>query len=143
MIVRVYNDNVHPYSEKYKGRQITIPSKGYIEMDLNEAHHFLGTNPGIANRDASGLQSPETYKKLRIERPQETKTKAQAQAKSFDCHACNKRFESKSAYESHVEEMHLGVLKDPEVAEKIVKRTGRPKKGVTSDASTDRDGGAT
>lgn len=140
MIVRVYNDNTYPYAEKYQGKQINIPAKGFIEMDLNEAHHFLGNNPGIANRDASGLQDPKTYKMLRIERPQDTKAKM-AQEKQHTCNACGKQFHSKEAYESHVEEMHLGSLKDAETAEKIVKRKGRPKKEVTIDTSADRDGG--
>lgn len=69
MIVKVWNDNVHPYKEKFRGKTIEIGPRDYVEMDLNEAHIFLGVMPPNIEVDAGGIQKPTSYKMLRIERP--------------------------------------------------------------------------
>lgn len=66
-LVRVYNDNVFPYEEVFKGDQILIPSKKFIEMDEDEAVQFKGTfKSPVLNVD--GVHLPEGYKMIRIER---------------------------------------------------------------------------
>lgn len=140
MLVKVVNDNVHPYSEKYKGKMIHIPAKGSIEMDLNEAAQFLGTNPGIARTEASGLQDPTTYKMLRIEQPGAVKAKVE---QKFVCMMDGKEFFSQSALDTYILENHASSLVDEDGAREQIqkKKTGRPKKDVKHDASSNRDGG--
>lgn len=141
MIVKVVNDNVHPYTEKFKGNVISIPPKGHVEMDHNEAAQFLGSNPGIARTLGNGLQDPKTYKMLRIE-PLGQKPAADAKTKEFVCMACNKDLVSKKALEEHIETEHVEAMVDEDAKEKVKRKPGRPKKEVTHDTSTDRNGGA-
>jgi hypothetical protein len=133
MLVKVVNDNVHPYSEKFKGVQIHIPPKGFIEMDWNEASDFLGTMPGNLEVDANGIQKPTSYKMLRIERGP-TKVEAKEQ---FICMACNQDLVNKNALDAHIESEHMDEMVDLDAKEKITKRRGRPSKGVKDDAGTD------
>lgn len=140
-MVRVYNDNVHPYSEKFNGQNINIPPKGFIEMDFYDANLFLGTMPGNLEVDASGIQKPTSYKMLRIQK--EWSSEPQTEVKKYICHACNKDLLTKSAYESHIEEFHLDDFADKETKEAIVKKRGRPAKGVKDDTSANRNGSET
>jgi hypothetical protein len=139
MLVRVVNDNVYPYSEKYRGKMINIPPKGFVEMDFNEASHFLGTNPGTAEVDAGGSPKPESYKMLRIERPDQTKA-AVPESKKWVCMADGREFPTQSALEAHVAENYMDDMVDEKAKEKL-KAKRKSKKGVTDDTSTDRDGG--
>jgi hypothetical protein len=65
MKVQVVNDNVHPYSEEFKGQKITIEPKGHIEMERDDAVLFLGTFNSII-RTVDGNPDPISYKKLKI-----------------------------------------------------------------------------
>lgn len=140
MLVRVYNDNVYPYKEKFKGNWIEIQPKSFVEMDHNEASLFLGTMPGNIQVGANGLQKPESYKMLRI---QKDWTVADApEVKKYVCHACNTDLLTKAAYESHVETMHLEQMSpDDKEAMTVAKKRGRPAKGVKDDTSANRNGG--
>jgi hypothetical protein len=71
MLVKVVNDNVHPYREKFRGKDIYIEPKGAIEMDLNDAHAFLGTMPPNIEVDANGIQKPTSYSGLEVFRVHE------------------------------------------------------------------------
>jgi hypothetical protein len=66
MQVRVWNDNDHPHSEKYKGDKLEIAPHGYIEMDQDEANQFLGQYTPIVRR-GDGTPDPRFFKRLRIE----------------------------------------------------------------------------
>jgi hypothetical protein len=62
---RVYNDNVHPHRELFKGTQIEIHAGGYVDMDFEDALLFEGQFfPMIKN--AGGQQCPTSYKRLRV-----------------------------------------------------------------------------
>lgn len=75
MKVKVHNDNIHPYSEEFKGEKIHIEAKKWIEMERDEAIMFLGTFNSII-RDVDGNPSPKSYKKLRIEEPKKVEKSA-------------------------------------------------------------------
>lgn len=139
MLVRVFNDNVHPYTERYRGKTIHIEPKGYVEMDMNEAAHFLGTNPGTAQVDASGIPKPESFKMLRIEKPGDAKYEAPA-SKKWICHRDGREFPTQAALEKHVLENYMDDL-DDEGREKLTKKTAKAKKGVKHDSSANSDGG--
>lgn len=66
MDVKIWNDNVHPYKEKFKGVEIKIDPKTFIKMEREEAVLFLGQFSSIV-RDADGAPHPLGFKKLRIE----------------------------------------------------------------------------
>ncbi len=67
-ICKVWNDNVHIYEEKFKGVNYIIAPKGCVEMELDEAHQFLGTFKAIVKRGDDTVD-PRCYKMLRIEAP--------------------------------------------------------------------------
>lgn len=135
MLVKVVNDNVHPYVEKFKGQHIHIPPKGFVEMDWNEASQFLGTMPPNIEVDANGEQKPTSYKMLRIEKG--ISVKPESIVPEFLCMACNKDMHSKLSLDAHIEAEHMETMVDQEAKEKIVKRRGRPSKGVKDDTGTD------
>jgi hypothetical protein len=128
MLVKVVNDNVHPYREKFRGKDIYIEPKGAIEMDLNDAHAFLGTMPPNIEVDANGIQKPTSYKQLRIEKAGAPKAPA---SKSFVCMKDGKEFGSQAELDRHIEENFADDIVDEEAREKVVaKRRGRkPKEG--------------
>jgi hypothetical protein len=142
MLVKVWNDNKHPYTEKYKGETIHIPAHSYITMDWNEASHFLGTMPSNLLVDNSGKQKPETYKMLRIEHPGQA---PKADVKQWACHSCGKDLNTKAAYQAHIEEFHAEDFVDEESKEKALpKKRGRPStKGVKDDTGNYRDSSET
>jgi hypothetical protein len=135
MFVKVWNDNVHPYSEKYMGKDVYIAPKAFIEMDHNEASHFLGTRPPNVEVDANGIQKPTSYKMLRIEKGNGSKTPTPKQ--EFRCMADGKVFHSQAELDAYIAENHVESMVDEKAKEKITKRRGRPPKGVKDDASAD------
>lgn len=62
---RVFNDNVHPYRETFKGTLIEIPVGGSVDMDFEEALQFEGTARSMI-KNAGGQQCPTSFKKLRV-----------------------------------------------------------------------------
>src|SRR5436190_604337 len=69
-LARVHNDNVHPFSQEFKGNRINIPAGGFIEMEIEEAIEFKGEYfPMKKNKD--GGQDPRSYKKIRVVNPGE------------------------------------------------------------------------
>lgn len=137
-MVRVYNKNVHPYKEKWRGTEYSIEAGGYIEMDFYDANNFLGTKqPNIAV-DGNGIQLPTSYKMLQIVKPEHYGK--EDSPVHYVCHACNKEFGTKAALNNHAETAHLEVMVDEEAVEKVIKKRGRPK-GSIDDSSRNRDGG--
>ena len=122
MQVRVWNDNTYPHTEEFKGEKITIPSKGSILMEWNEAHEFKGRYTPII-KDGGGQPIPQSFKMIRIE-----KIDAQSpeeKTPGFPCQACGKVYESQGVLDVHIDEQHLEAMADQEVAQK---RRGRPRK---------------
>lgn len=68
-IVKVWNDNVHPHTEKFKGGLISIPAKSCIEMEYEEAVEFQGQFTGVARLAKNGAPDPAQFKMIRVERP--------------------------------------------------------------------------
>lgn len=127
MKVQVVNDNVHPYREKFRGQEIFIAPKGSIEMDMNEAHLFLGTMPPNIEVDGSGIQKPTSYKMLRIEMGG---AKAPAPVSKFKCMADGKEFNSQAELDAYIAENHTETMVDEDAKEKVVaKKRGRTPKG--------------
>lgn len=88
-LVKVWNDNVHPHSERFKGKEITIPAKGYIEMDFIDAVDFQGQFTSM-KKLGTGADDPRGFKMIRVERPAEPIFKDDPQV----FHATGKNFGS-------------------------------------------------
>lgn len=86
--VRVFNDNEHPFEQRFHGEVIKIPAKGFVEMDLYEASSFI-SKPSPMMKTGQGYD-PRGYKMLRI--PQEDLKKAR-----------EGEVEKVVAYKSHVD----------------------------------------
>jgi glycine/serine hydroxymethyltransferase len=66
-MVKVWNDNIYPHVEKFKGKEVHIPSKEFIEMDYDDAKQFQGQYkaPVISGQG----HDPRGFKKIRVENP--------------------------------------------------------------------------
>lgn len=64
---KIWNDNIYPHREMYKGDWIEIPAGGFISMDWDEAKQFEGQFFAM-HKNADGLtQDPKSFKKIRLE----------------------------------------------------------------------------
>lgn len=117
--VKVWNDNVHPYEERFQGEFIRIEPHKYVSMDYDKAVLFLGTFSGIMIK-GDGLHDPKSFKKLRIDtddRKEVIMSRSHMNDKDdkekvFVCHACTKEFLTKKGLERHVKEKHLSEMAD-------------------------------
>jgi hypothetical protein len=66
-MVKVWNDNIYPHSEKFKGKDVDIPAGAFIEMDYDDAKQFQGQyKPPKMNGQG---HDPRGFKKIRVENP--------------------------------------------------------------------------
>lgn len=117
--VRVWNDNVHPYKELFKGDQISIGPKKFIEMDEEEANQFRGTFAPMVF-DADGNDMPEGYKMIRIEKILADEVAPAPVVDDMLCLACSYKADSKADFAEHLKTHSDQVVVD-EVAEKQLK----------------------
>lgn len=73
-LVKVVNDNVHPYEERFRDQTIKIEAGKSIQMEHEDAVMFLGQMNSI-KRTVDGGPDPKSFKKLRIEDPKVEKSK--------------------------------------------------------------------
>jgi hypothetical protein len=129
--VYVRNDNVHPYSEKYKGRVIQIPAGESIQMDADDAKRFLAQCNGV-KVDADGQPDPRGFKRLRIE-AMTKQAEAEKPATVFVSHIDGKEFPTKKALEAHLEQFKDRVVKDENAEREMAQRPvgrGKSKSGA-------------
>lgn len=110
MKAKVWNDNIYPYSEMFRGDKITIAPGQFIEMDYMDAVQFRGTMNSISY-DADGAPRPESYKKIRIEEIKDAKP-ATVEDMSLDCNVCNYKAKDQVDFAKHVLENHADSLAD-------------------------------
>lgn len=67
--VKVWNKNVHPYKEVFKGTPIEIPAGGFVEMDYEEAVEFKGTFSPLPPEDCP--EPSKYYKMIVVDAPKE------------------------------------------------------------------------
>lgn len=100
MRVRVYNRNTHDYHNTFKGKNVTIPAGGYLEMDRSDAVQLKSKMVVIPNTfDGAGNQRPESFSRLELI-PVGSET-VNVQEK-FICHATGKEFDSEREYMAHL-----------------------------------------
>lgn len=102
MRVRVYNRNTHPYHNTFKGKNVTIPAGGFIEMDRSDAVQLKSKMVVIPNTfDGAGNQRPESFSKLELVPVGGGETVSKVTEK-FICHATGKEFDSEKEYMAHL-----------------------------------------
>lgn len=126
MMVRVYNDNKHPYKEHFKGKDISIEPGKFVVMDYFEAIEFRGTYSPI-KKDANDQPMPISFKMIRID---ETPVDAfEARVDEQKCIACGYKSSSPKDLEEHTKAAHAHQhVTDPEAEAEIRRRPGRPPK---------------
>jgi hypothetical protein len=117
-LVKVWNDNVHPYREEFRDKKIVIPAKGHIEMELDEAQLFKGSFASVPV-DADGNPTPEGYKMIRIEAVSSEST--HPEVKATKCMACSKDCSSVQELQDHIFADHKDIAVIDEEAEKALK----------------------
>lgn len=121
--VKVWNDNVHPYEESFKGDMIRIPAKGYIEMDADEALQFRGSFKAPV-KDADDNDLAIGFKMIRIEGADGPTAKVE-----YTCQLCKEPFQKEASLLLHAEHAHKADIFTDETAEaEIKRRPGRPAK---------------
>ncbi len=126
LIVKVWNKNSYPYSEKFKDQPITIEANSYVEMDYDEAVLFMGTfRTPVKMKD--GRQDPKSYKWLEIDKDDQKAVRdARASAagdaaeKTFVCHVCQKEFRTKNGLLKHTRDKHIGQLVDKDARDELL-----------------------
>lgn len=119
---RVWNDNVHPYKETFKGDKIEIGAKKFIEMSEDDAYQFKGTfSPMVL--DADGNDTPLGYKMIRLEKI--TADSALPEVDELRCLACGFKASSPGVLDLHAKESHADQVVVDEVAEAEIKSRKR------------------
>lgn len=65
-LVKVWNDNVHVFKQKFRGDMVEIPPKSFIEMDWADAHSFKSKGSPM-EFDGMGQPKAESFKMIRVE----------------------------------------------------------------------------
>jgi hypothetical protein len=122
-LVRVWNDNVHPFKQVFRDKEIYIGAKKCIEMEETEAYEFRGAYSPIT-RDGDGQPTPESYKMIRVEKTDKSAHKPVQAANEFVCQACGFKATNKKELDQHIDAEHLDQLTDKEEADKRRKKNG-------------------
>ena len=116
-LVRVWNDNVFPFRQLFRDKEIYIGAKKFVEMEETEAYEFRGAYSPII-RDGDGQPTPESYKMIRVERTDKTAHKPVVAPTENLCQACGRQFGSKKELDTHIDTEHLEAMADKDEADK-------------------------
>lgn len=119
--VKVWNDNVHDYKENFRGVEVFIKAKSFVEMEEMEAIKFRG-NFSPVEVDHDGQPLPRSYKMIRIEKIGDGQL---TEEKGFPCMACGKSYESEKVLNAHIEEKHSELWADQDFKEKKTKEKNK------------------
>ena len=123
MKVQVWNDKDMDHSEKWQGKLLNIPAKGFIEMEADEAHDFkCQFYPPYV--DANGVQLKSSFKRIRIVGD----IKKVESNLDLKCNACNYQAPTKESLEDHVIAKHADQATDKDFQDEIKKKAGRSNK---------------
>lgn len=131
--VRVWNDNTHAFTQKFRGETVKIPSKKYVLMEYDDASTFVGEYYPM-ELDADGVQDPRSYKMLRIDKASnDEETIASNVLSSLRCNACGYESPNQKDLDTHIMANHAHqILKDEDHVE--MKKRGRPRKDAEATA---------
>ena len=117
MKAKVWNDNIYPYTEKFKGDEIYIPAGKFVEMDYDEAIMFKGTFSPIV-RDADNQPTQQSWKKIRVE-AMGNPVDAVIKEDPNKCQACGKVLSNQAELAQHIFNEHPEMLDTESKAEAI------------------------
>lgn len=104
-LVKVWNKNIHPLEERFKGEMIRIPAGGCRVMDEEEAYQYKGQFKPII-LDADGGHDARGFKILLIEPHDGTEPKVETKVDAMACMGCTYVGSSKADLEEHQNVMH-------------------------------------
>lgn len=117
--VRVYNDNIYEHRENFRGKEIIIPSKGFVEMNKDDAVLFKSQFTPIV-RGRGGVDDPKGFKMLRIEfTPEVVKDIVAEQEEALSCQACDFKAQSKAGLAAHIRAKHAHQMIDQDAREAL------------------------
>lgn len=117
MKARVWNDGNETYREMFKGVEVVIPAKQFIEMEATEANVFRGQfTPVIRDTHGRDLRP----KPIRVEKIKETEDQAD-EKKQFICAKDGSIWPNQEALDKHIAANFADLL-DDEGKEKLKKR---------------------
>ncbi len=128
--VKIFNDNIHDYKEKYKDTEIHIKPGQYILMEADEATQFLGQMPpGGIVADHDGRPDKRYFKMLRREAlnfKEDAALKTQTNINELNvCNRCKYVASGPGDLDEHVAANHMHELLEKD-ADEFIKT--RPKK---------------
>lgn len=112
-LARVWNDNDKPYSEKFEDNLITIPAKGYVEMDKADAIKFVSAWIPIKRLDDGTPLNP---KMLR------TEFMPEKPVEKILCQMCKEEFQTNKELSLHSELKHAEDMVDENARKDVRKR---------------------
>lgn len=119
--VKVWNDNDHDYKENFRGVEVFIKAKGFVEMEETEAVKFRGNFSPI-EVDHDGTPLKRSFKMIRIEKTGES---APVEELGHPCMACGRSYESEKVLNAHIEEKHSELWADQDFKEKKTKEKNK------------------
>ena len=123
MQVKVWNDNIHPYSEDFRGQIIKIPAKSFILMDEGDAHLFRGSFAPI-QVDGDGNPVAEGFKMIRIEKADDQSSAPRVEEpKKHICMSCKYEASSEKDLSEHIDSNHKSeIVVDAEAEREMARR---------------------
>lgn len=128
MKVKVWNDNVHPYIEEFKGTKYKIPALKYILMDADEANLFRGSF-NSPKMDGDGKQTADSFKMIRIEVLPDGAGEAEHAPITHSCNVCMIEVDTPEELIEHSKKEHAHLMIQDDEAETDLKSRKRGKSG--------------
>ena len=125
--VKVWNRNIYPFSQVFKGDKIFIEPGKFIEMDYDEAVLFKSSATPIV-RDTSGQDDPRFFKMIEID-PEDVKriydfrsnnANTDPSIMKYVCHMCTKEFVTKKGLLKHIKTNHLDAMGDEDARDDLI-----------------------
>lgn len=126
-LVKVWNDNDYPHTEKFKGNEIKVPAHKFVTMEHEDAILFRGQYTPIIT-DADGQPTKQSRKMIRIQ--QITADEPLEQLDEFICQMCKHKAESADDLDAHSKAVHPGSNVVYPDAEQDIKARVRLRKAV-------------
>lgn len=119
--VKVWNDNIYPYTEKFRGDTIIIPPGGHIVMPMEDAVLFKSAFK-TPIYEKNGMQKPESFKKIRLEPiPDGVVDVVGENLQELTCQACGFVAKSTAGLASHQRSNHLHMMVDDDARKALAK----------------------
>lgn len=120
---KVWNDWTQEHVEMFKGEEIRIPAKGFIEMGWSEAVQLKGQFSPIL-RDGTGRDLKP--KMIRLEKI--SVASAEPEKAKFICQMDGKEFSSQKELDEYIAANHIDKLVDDDTKKELKDRVAKTKR---------------